>query len=345
MKRAIIIEKEKIEIQDAPIPEPGYGQVLVRVKAVGICTMEQRYYNGGVKDYPFHGGHEISGEVVQWGEGVSQNLHKGQKIVVASLTRCGECYFCRRGLDHLCENADETHEKGALWGPGGLAEYMLVRGYEVFPISEQLDVTHATLAEPLACVTRSIEKGNLQLGDIAIVQGAGVMGLLHIKLAKLQGAIVVLSEPDWVRREKGLNAGADYVLNPLEEDLETFVKGLTEGRGAEACFFTAGGNKAVEEGIRSLVKCGTMVIYGSIRPATPIGIIPNDIHYDEIVITGAIKTTKDSFQKSARMLGEKLIDVSDLVTETYSLENIDVAFQRAQEMDTYRVVVLFNEAE
>jgi 2-desacetyl-2-hydroxyethyl bacteriochlorophyllide A dehydrogenase len=343
MKKAIIVAKETFDIQEAPIPKPGHGQVLVKVKAVGLCTMEQRYYNGGVEDYPFHGGHEICGEVVECGEGVAQKLVPGQKIVVASLTRCGECYFCRRGLDHLCENADEAHEPGELWGPGGLAEYMLVKSYEVFPVAEDIDETHATLAEPVACVVRSVEKGNLRYGDVAIVQGAGVMGVLHVKLAKLQGAVVVVSEPDANRRQKAVLAGADYAINPLEEDLRTFVKSITEGRGAEACFFTAGGNKAIEEGLRCLVKCGVMVIYGSVRPAKPVGFIPNDVHYDEIVITGAIKTSKDSFQKTARMLGSKLIDVSDLVSETYSLKDINKAFERAQAMETYRVVLLFNE--
>lgn len=343
MKKAIITAKETFEIRETAIPKPGQGQVLVKVKAVGICTMEQRYYNGAVEDYPFHGGHEICGEVVECGEGVAQDLKPGQKIVVASLTRCGECYFCNRGLDHLCENADDSHQPGELWGPAGLAEYMLVRSYEVFPVRDDINVAAATLAEPVACVVRSVEKGQLEFGDVAIVQGAGVMGIIHVKLAKLRGALVIVSEPDEARRKKALLSGADYAVDPLNEDLRDKVLSLTEGRGAEACFFTAGGNKAIEEGLTCLAKCGRMVLYGSVRPEAPVGFIPNDVHYDETVITGAIKTTKDSFQKSARMLGQGIIDVNDLVTETYSLDDIDKAFRRAREMDTYRVIVLFNE--
>ena len=84
MKKAIITAKETFDIQETPIPKPGFGQVLVKVKAVGVCTMEQRYYNGKVEDYPFHGGHEICGEVVECGEGVAQKLSKGQKIVAVA---------------------------------------------------------------------------------------------------------------------------------------------------------------------------------------------------------------------------------------------------------------------
>jgi len=343
MKRAVITAKETVEIQEVPIPEPGVGQVLVKVKAVGLCTFEQRYYSGGVEDYPFHGGHEICGEVAKVGPGVAQNLKPGDKVVVASLTRCGECYFCRRGLDHLCENSEEGHEPGEMWGPAGLAEYMLVRGYEVFPVSDDIEVRFGTVAEPVACVVRSLEKANLRFGDTIIIQGAGIMGLLHVKMAKTHGCVVVVSEPDDTRREAALKAGADYGINPLKEDLRGFVHSITEGRGAEACFYTAGGNKAVEEGIRCLVKCGTMVLYGAIRPSEPVGVVPNDLHYDEIVLTGTVKTTKDSFQQAARVLGNRLIDVSDLITETYSLKEIDHAFKRAMSPETYRVVVLFNE--
>ncbi len=342
MKRAVITAKRTVEIQDVEVPKPGPGQVLIRVKAVGLCTYEQRYFSGGVEDYPFHGGHEICGEVAEVGPGVAQKLDVGQKVVVISLTRCGECYFCKRGLDHLCENGDESHEPGVLWGPGGLAEYMLVRSYEVFPVAQDIDETWGTVAEPIGCVLRSVEKGNLRYGDVAVVQGAGIMGLLHVKLACLKGATVIVSEPDEARRTKALEAGAHYAVNPLETDLVTFVREKTDGRGAEACFFTAGGNKAVEEGMKSLVKCGTLVIYGSVRPASPVGFIPNDVHYDEIVITGAIKTTKDSSQQTARLLSERSIDVSDLITETYPLEQIETAFDRAMSAQTYRVVVLFN---
>jgi 2-desacetyl-2-hydroxyethyl bacteriochlorophyllide A dehydrogenase len=341
MKRAVIIAPKTIELQETNIPEIQPDEVLVRVKAVGLCTFEQRYYEGVQKAYPFVGGHEICGVVEQVGSKVAQDLNIGDQVVVASLTRCGECYYCRRGLDHLCSNADEKTKPGEMWGPGGLSEFMVAKSYEVYKVSNELNPAEATVAEPLACVIRSIEKGNIHFGDTIVVIGAGIMGLLHVKLAKLKGARVIVSEPDETRRQKALETGADAVVDPLNENLKEVVKSLTEGRGAHAVFYTAGGTPAIEQGISLLIKSGTIVIYGSIHPAQPISIDPNDVHYDEIIVTGVVRHTKDSFRKSALLLSQGLVQVRDLISECIPLEDINHAFERAISKDTYRVAVMF----
>lgn len=341
MKRAVIVAPKTIELQETGLPEIKPGEVLIKVSAVGLCTFEQRYYKGVQKAYPFIGGHEICGVIEKVGADVAQKLKVGDKVVVASLTRCGECYFCRRGLDHLCSNADEKIKPGEMWGPGGLSEYMIAKGYEVYKVDDCLNPAEATVAEPLACVIRSIEKGNIHFGDTAVVIGAGIMGLLHTKLAKLKGARVIVSEPDAARRQKALETGADVVVDPFNEDLREVVQGLTDGRGVHTVFFTSGGTPAIEQGISLLVKGGTIVIYGSIHPAQPINVNPNDVHYDEIIITGVIRHTKESFRESAALLSQGLVKVEDLITECIPLEQIDYAFERAISPDTYRVVITF----
>ncbi len=127
---------KKLEIQDFEKPKPGIGEVLVKIEAVGICTWERKYYRGVDNAYPFVGGHEISARVEEVGAGVSQELHRGDAVVVASLTRCGECYYCRRGLDNMCENVGSESQPGGLWGPGGFSEYLVVRGYELFRVND-----------------------------------------------------------------------------------------------------------------------------------------------------------------------------------------------------------------
>lgn len=341
MKRAVIVAPKTIEFQEASVPDPKPGEVLIKVSAVGICTFEQRYYKGVQKAYPFIGGHEICGVVEKVGSNVAQDLKTGDKVVVASLTRCGECYFCRRGLDHLCSNADEKIKHGAMWGPGGFSEYMVVRGYEVYKIDDDLNPAEATVAEPLACVIRSIEKGNIRFGDTVVITGAGIMGLLHLKLAQLRGARVVVSEPDAARRKKALETGADVVVDPQNENLKEIVLTLTGGRGANAVFYTAGGTPAIEQGISLLIKGGTIVLYGSIYPVQPLNINPNDVHYDEIVITGVIRHTKESFREAAALLSQGLVNVKDLISECVPIEQINYAFERAISPDTYRVVVTF----
>ncbi|MGI9861469.1 alcohol dehydrogenase catalytic domain-containing protein [Moorella naiadis] len=341
MIRAVMVAPGAIELQEVPVRDPGPNEVLVKVKACGICTWEQRFYRGIEGIYPFLGGHEIAGEVVSVGGQVAEKLYPGQKVAVASLTRCGECYYCRRGLDHLCANAGEKSTPGEYWGPAGFAEYIIARGYEVYPLDDTADPVQATFAEPLACVTKSINRGNLRFGDTAVILGAGVMGLLHLKLARLRGARVIISEPDAARREKALHLGAIAAIDPRHEDLPGKVKELTSGRGAEAVFFTAGGTPALAEGTKLLVKGGTLVVYGSIHPAVPLDLNPNDLHYDEYTLTGSIRHDKESFRQATALLAAGIVDVRDLISACFPFTEIDAAFKEAIRPETFRVVLTF----
>ena len=342
MKKAVITAKETVELQEFPLPEIRDDQVLVKVKACGICTFEQRYFTGGKEQYPFNGGHEVCGIVEQVGARVSSGVKPGDKVVVAAITRCGECYYCQRGWDNMCENGGDNPSPDTLWGPGGLSEYMVAEGYQVYPVSDALDFAEGTIAEPLACVLRSVEKAHVRHSDTVLITGAGIMGLLHVKVAKLSGLKVLITEVDEARKQKALDLGADRVIDPTKEDVIATAKTLTGGRGVEAVFYTAGGAKAAEQGIQALCKGGTIVFYGAIYPKGTMSIDPNQIHYDEINLTGLVSTTKESFRASARMLSEGLIDVRPFISEEVPLEKIDYAFRRAVSPDTYRVIVRMN---
>jgi L-iditol 2-dehydrogenase len=339
MKIAVITSPGEIEFRQMEIPTFESTEILVKIKAVGLCTWEQKYYKGIPDSYPFVGGHEISGIVEAVGSDVSQTLKKGDQVVVASLTRCGECYYCRRGLDNLCENTGTDSNPGGLWGPGGFSEYFVAKGYEVYKISSDVDITTGTLAEPLACVIRSIDRSRLDIGDTALVLGAGVMGMLHLLLAKQRGAAVIVSEPDEGRRKKALSLGADFVIDPLNNDLEKFVSEQTQGHGAEAVFFTAGGKKAIMGGTKCLVQNGTMVIYGGTGAEDTINLDPKLFHYDEIYITGVTKHTKDTFRRAAELISAGKLPLNELITEQYAFDKIVEAFDRAAAMDTFRVII------
>lgn len=338
MKRAIMTAKKTIELQEFPMPVMGNDEVLVKVEAVGLCTLEQRYYTGMKEEYPFNGGHEVCGIVEDAGADVKSGVKKGDKVVVAAITRCGECYYCQRGMDNMCAHGGDHQEDGKLWGPGGLSEYMVCKGYNVYKVNPDMPSELGTLAEPLACVLRSIEKGHTRPGDTVVIIGGGVMGLLHVKVAKASGLRVIVSEVDEKRKKDAAAAGADLVIDPTKEDLAAAVKKATDGIGTEAAFYTAGGAKAIEQGISCLANGATLVVYGSVYPKALLSIDPNKLHYDEINLTGLVSTTKESFQESARILSEGLIDVKSLISEIYPFEKIGYAFERAISSETYRVI-------
>ena len=341
MKIAVMTNPGELEIREKEIPEYRNTEVLVKISAVGLCTWEQKFFKGIPGSYPFLGGHEISGVVEAVGTEVAQDINKGDHVVIASLTRCGECYYCRRGLDNLCENTgiDSKPTPGEIWGPGGFSEYFVAKGYEIYKISSDVDINTGTLAEPIACVIRSIDRSRIEFGDTAVVLGGGVMGMIHLLLAKRRGATVIVSEPDEARRNKALSLGADYTVDPLHDNLPEFIKKLTGNRGAEAVFFTAGGKNAINDGIKSLVQNGTMVIYGGTGAEDSITIDPKLFHYDEIYLTGVSKHTKDTFRRAADLISLGSLPLKELITEEYSFDSIVKAFDRAAAMDTFRVII------
>ncbi len=332
-----------LEVREIELPPLGPGQVLVKTRACALCTWEQRFYTGTAPDsYPFRGGHEVSGAVVEMGPDTVCEASVGDRVSLAIMTRCGACYYCRCGMDNFCENDDGGHLAGQPWGPGGLSDLVVVRDYQVYRASPERDFAELALAEPVACVTRSVSRPPLQFGDVVVVQGVGVMGLLHVLLLKQRGVQVIVAEPDEARRQQALESGADSVCDPLDDDLEGVVKDLTVGRGVKAVFFTAGGVPAIRQALSLLNKGGWLCLYGSVHPQGPVEVDPNFVHYNELVITGTFSHTKSSFRQAVAMLSQGQLNTSIFVSERVPFPDVAYGFERAIRSDTYRVVMTFD---
>lgn len=342
MKAAVMPCEGQINLIDVDLPVKQEDEIIVKVKAVGICTFEQGFYLGKSKGFPFAGGHEICGVVEEVGDSVSQKLKKGDKVIVLSLTRCGECYYCRKGFDNQCEHAKDVQKIKGVDGPGGFAQYFVAKGYEVFKIEESIPFERGILAEPLACVTHSMNQSGITSGDYALVCGAGAMGIIHLLLAKLRGAKVIVSEPNELRRLKALEFGADYVVDPVNENLQQRVEAITEKRGVEKAFFTAGGKAAIEGAVEALAIRGTLVIYGGTGPNDDFTMNPKTFHYKEITITGVTKHTKESIRVAVELLSLKELPLDSLITSKFPFEKIEDALKEASKVTSYRPVVIMD---
>jgi L-iditol 2-dehydrogenase len=197
------------------------------------------------------------------------------------------------------------------------------------------------LAEPVACVTRSVSLPPLEYGDTVIVQGVGIMGLLHVQLLKQRGVQVVVAEPDPSRRQIALSLGADEALDPLSNDLAGLILNQTHGIGAQAVFFTGGGGPAIEQGLEALAKGGWLCLYGSVHPKGTIEIDPNEIHYRELFFTGTFSHTRASFRQAVETISAGLIDLSPYVSDCVPFPKVQQGFELAITPDTYRVVMTF----
>ena len=248
--RAVITGPNAIVMESVPLPEVGRSQVLVRMRASALCTWEQRTYAGiDTLSYPLVGGHENSGVVESIGADVELKVKVGDQVALAGLKRCGQCHSCRRGVHNLCDNARSKRQPNAPWGPGGFGEYVVAEGYQVFPVGPVATPLEAALTEPASCVIHDLKRHPVRSGDVVVIVGAGIMGLLHLVLVKKTPTFVIVSEPEPERRAKALELGADALIDPASEDYVARVKELSGGNGANVTYLAIGAPKAIEAAV------------------------------------------------------------------------------------------------
>ncbi len=342
MKVVAITAERQTAVCEIDRPEPSPGQVLVHLHACALCTFEQRVFTQVTKKaLPYVGGHECAGVIEGWGAGVDRDEYpKGQKVAVRILQSCGHCPECRRGEENLCRNSyrKSAASAGQLL-PNGLGEYLAVDEGQVYKLDNDLPYEQAVMVEPFACCVNSIERADIRLGDDVVVIGGGVMGIFHVILAKMRGARVILSEPDAARGKMARHYGCDVVINPQEVDAVEEVRRLTGGEGANAVFNTTPVSALSSQGIQMLALMGTFVQYSSMHPDMPVEVSMNAIHNSEIIVTGTKSPSIQAFETSARILSKRIVDLTPLLTESYSMEEATTAFERATSMDTYRVMI------
>lgn len=340
MKVGIMTGPGSIELRDVPIPRPRVNEVLVRIRATAICTWEQRSYSGQQENkFPFVGGHEMSGEVVEVGPGVSNEITIGQSVTVGSAA-CGQCHWCRTGRDRACPQ----HYAGAVkyddaWGPGGFSEYKVHPASGIYPIPGEASWEAISLAEPLSCAIHAVRLLNVGVADDAVVIGAGVMGLMNVIALKQHGARVIVSEIDPDRLAKARELGADVTIDATTEDPVARVRELTHGRGAESVITAIGSGKANEQAMAMLSERGRLLLFASAHPMTPLEIDPNHIHNHETGVIGALSSEQADFQVAARLIGLGLIDLTPLIQQSFPLSELGAALEASIAPGTYRMIV------
>lgn len=332
----------KVEVMSLSTPPLCGREVLVKVHAVALCTLEQRIFSGEVRmPYPCTGGHELAGEIVGMGPLVDTQLWKtGDRAAVRLLYNCGECHQCRSGRTNMCEHSRHKPVRdGLLPGPGGLCDYIVVDSSQLFPIPESLPYEQACLTEPLACVVHSINRADISLADDVVVVGAGIMGQLHVRLSKMRGARVIVCEMDALRRKMALDGGADFVVDPLAQDASQTVFDILGGRGADVVFNTVAVPGALQQAFMMVGRAGKLIQYSSVHPDAPIQVSAQSLHEGQITLTGSISPTVEDFYTANRLLSAKLIDLSPFIQKTFPFNEAASAFGLATRKGSFRVII------
>ena len=340
-KRAVITGPNTIVMEEVPLPPLEPGQVLVRVRAAALCTWEQRTFAGiDTFSYPLVGGHETSGVIVALGSNVELSAKVGDQVALAGLKRCGQCYSCRRGVLNLCDNSRSKRVPNVPWGPGGFGEYVVAEAYQVYTVGPVATPLEAALTEPTSCVLHDMKRHPVRNGDVVVIVGAGIMGLLHLVMARRTPSFIIVSEPEATRRDKAAELGADAFIDPANEDYVARVNELTEGRGANVTYITIGIPKAIENAVAAAAKRGVVSCYASVNPrGQTITVDPNSFHHREVTLSGSIAQDPDDFLAAADIIGRREVDLRPVISTVFPLSKLADAFGVAGKKDRYRVLV------
>lgn len=348
MKAIILNQPKDFSIQEIETPAIKPDEVLIRIKTSGICTNDVRDFKGECNyTYPRIGGHEYCGVIEEIGAEVNQNrFHKGQKVVQYIIDDCKECYYCKHGDENICEEHPKSkifHNENGLSGYGGFAEFIVAKAEDLFVYSEGTSFEKMAFTEPLACVVNSVNRTNIQFGDDVVVIGGGTMGLLHVLLAKMKGARVILSEPLQERRNKALALGCDDAINPIGTDAVEEIKKMTGGRGAIVVFNTTANAVVAQQAVEMTAPTGTVVMFSSIHPNEPVPVDMGAVHSLQKTITGAVSPTISSFHQAVELIDKGLVDPTVFTEAIIDYEKFGEAIAMASKPDTYKVILKFGE--
>lgn len=329
MKAARFHAQRDLRIEDVPEPEVRPGAVKIAVAWCGICGTDlHEFLEGPIfippsgHSHPLTGeaspvtmGHEFSGTVEQVGEGVS-GLSVGDNVVVEPYFVCDECAPCRAGNYNLCTRMGFI---GLAGGGGGLSERIVVDSRWVHPVGS-IPLDEAALIEPLSVAYHAVGRGGLTAGDVAVVGGAGPIGLLTAAVLKGLGITTIVTELSAARKEKAVSSGvADHVIDPSQEDVKERVLELTDGEGSEAAFECAGVN-AVLDTMLDVVKPAGVVVNVSIwgRPAT---VDMQKVVLKEIDLRGTI-AYKGDHAAAIKLVQDGRVDLKPFITGRIALDDL-----------------------
>lgn len=348
MKAIILDEPKHVTYADIELPALREDEVLLRVKASGICTNDVRDFNGECNySYPRIGGHEYCGTIEKVGREVTDKyFRKGQRAVTYIIDDCKACHYCKRGEENICEGLPETkvfQNPDGISGYGGFAEFVVAKANDIFVFPEEVPFEIIAFTEPLACVLNSINRTDIQFGDDVVVIGGGTMGLLHVMALGMKGARIILSEPLTQRRQKALQLGCHAVIDPLHEDAVAAVRQLTGGRGASVVFNTTASPKVAADTVEMTAPGGICVMFSSLHPNDLVPVNMGRVHSFQITITGAVSPTIKAYNQAVQLLGKGLIDPTPLIEGIYDYTDFDQAISQAMKTESYKVILKFGE--
>lgn len=340
MKAAVYHGQQDIRIEEIPTPEIDNDEILVQMKACGVCGSDLMDWYLKPRA-PLVLGHEPAGVVAKKGNKV-EKFSLGDRVFVHHHVACLTCHYCLHGDYTLCRQFHETNIK-----PGGFAEYFKVPAANVqtdtLKIPDRLSYEEATLIEPIACCIRAAKKCGIQTGDAVAVIGAGATGLIHTALSKIYGATrTIVSDLIDSRLKLAEQFGADVTVNPKNQDLAETVKAETDGRGVDVAVVTAPNLEAYEAGMNICRNGGKLCVFAPTDPEKHLQISPKELFFSELQIIPSYSASHLETRTALQLLESNRITVKRLITHRFKLLQTAQAFKTALRAEESLKVIITN---
>jgi L-iditol 2-dehydrogenase len=341
MKVAKLYSFTDIRIEDMPVPELGPGDALVKTHACGICSGDvMPWYIE--KKAPLVLGHEPAGEICELGSDYKGPLKKGDRVAIHHHAPCMNCAYCARGDYVQCD----TWRKTAI-SPGGISEYILVPRTnlenDTLLLPDNVGYDDGTLVEPVACVVKSLKRSGIRKGDTVLIIGLGVMGQMHVLLAREFGARTVIAA-DMVnyRLNKALAFGADHVIDVSNVDLIEKVRELTGDIMARVVIVGPNSIEAMKQGFRTVSSGGTVMLFTPAKPGEFMTVDPNQLYFRDIIVATSYSCGPDDTRQALEFIGSGIVTAEKIVTHRFSIEDTQKAYQLTSEAkESLKSIVLF----
>ena len=334
MRAAVFHGRNQLKVEEVTRPDPKDGEVLIKVSRCGICGTDSHIFRGNfpAPNLPLIIGHEFAGIVAAVGNGVD-HVKTGDKTTADINIACGTCWYCRHHQKLFCPKVRQLGVHDA----GGMAEYVVAPGVNVYKLPDSMPFDHAAFIEPLACAVHGQRRIRVRTGETVLIIGAGPMGLAHAALSRLHGAAkIIVSEPSDYRRTRSRKIGSDVEIDPLSESGFDQLLDATDGRGADVVIEAVGRTQTYKQAIELARRGGRILAYGAAPPDATIDLKPFEIYAKELTIVGSYAGTYDTWPVAIDLIANGRIDPSLIVD---SIRPLDEVTQSIENMETDKSVV------